>query len=136
MAPITFLGGGEIVRVAKVMAPREIRLEEAPIPSPGPGEILVRITAVVLCGSDMQYYAHRRIGDHELPPAISLGTRWQASSRPSDRTQMVLLRERPWWWTRPSRAASADIVSQAIRTSASASACSAVHPFGPDPMTP
>ncbi len=56
------------MRVAKVVAPREIRLEEAPVPSPGPGDILVRVKAVGLCGSDLQYYAHGRIGDHELAP--------------------------------------------------------------------
>ncbi len=66
-------GGGEVVRVAKVIAPREIRLEVAPVPSPGPGEVLVRVKAVGLCGSDPQYYAHGRIGDHELAPGQILG---------------------------------------------------------------
>ena len=61
------------MRVAKVVAPREIRLEEAPVPSPGPGEVLVRIKAVGLCGSDLQYYAQGRIGDHHLAPGHILG---------------------------------------------------------------
>jgi L-iditol 2-dehydrogenase len=61
------------MRVAKVVAPREIRLEEAPVPSPGPGEILIRIRAVGLCGSDLQYYAHGRIGELQFPTGHVLG---------------------------------------------------------------
>lgn len=61
------------MRVARVLAPREIRLEEAPVPSPGPGEILVRIKAVGLCGSDLQYYAHGRVGELQLQAGQILG---------------------------------------------------------------
>jgi L-iditol 2-dehydrogenase len=61
------------MRVAKVVAPREIRLEDAPIPSPSPGEVLVRIRAVGLCGSDLQYYAHGRIGDLKFGAGHILG---------------------------------------------------------------
>ena len=61
------------MRVAKVVAPREIRLEEAPVPSPGPGEILIRIRAVGLCGSDLHYYAHGRIGELQFPTGHVLG---------------------------------------------------------------
>lgn len=61
------------MRVAKVIAPREIRLEDAPVPSPGPGEALVRIKAVGLCGSDLSYYAHGRIGELQLPTSHILG---------------------------------------------------------------
>lgn len=61
------------MRVANVIGPREIRLEEAPIPSPGRGEALVRIKAVGLCGSDLQYYAQGRIGDQSLSTGHILG---------------------------------------------------------------
>lgn len=59
--------------VAKVIAPREIQLGEAPIPSPGPGEALVRVKAVGLCGSDLQYYAQGRIGDLHFSTGHILG---------------------------------------------------------------
>jgi L-iditol 2-dehydrogenase len=52
-----------VMRVARVVGPRELRLEDAPVPTPGPGEALVRIRAVGICGSDLHYYAHQRIGD-------------------------------------------------------------------------
>jgi L-iditol 2-dehydrogenase len=61
------------MRVAKVVAPREIRLDEAPVPTPGPGEALIRIKAVGLCGSDLQYYANGRIGDLHLSAGHILG---------------------------------------------------------------
>ncbi len=61
------------MRIAKVVAPRQIQLEEAPLPSPGPGEVLVRIKAVGVCGSDLQYYAHGRIGDLEFATGHVLG---------------------------------------------------------------
>ncbi len=61
------------MRVATVVGPRQIRLEEAPVPAPGPGDALVRIEAVGICGSDLHYYAHGRIGDSRLPAGHVLG---------------------------------------------------------------
>ncbi len=61
------------MRVARMMAPGTIRLEEAPVPAPGPGEALVRIRAVGICGSDIQYYAQGRIGDLEFATGHVLG---------------------------------------------------------------
>jgi len=61
------------MRVATVVAPREIRLDEAPVPSPGPGEVLIRVKAVGICGSDLQYYTQGRIGEHRLAAGHILG---------------------------------------------------------------
>ncbi len=61
------------MRVARIVAPGEIRLDEAPVPMPGPGEVLVRIRAVGLCGSDLHYYAQGRIGATQLPAGHILG---------------------------------------------------------------
>ncbi|HXZ43817.1 MAG TPA: alcohol dehydrogenase catalytic domain-containing protein, partial [archaeon] len=61
------------MRVAKVVTPREIHLEETPLPAPGPGEVLVRVKAVGICGSDLQYYAHGRIGDLQFTAGHVLG---------------------------------------------------------------
>jgi L-iditol 2-dehydrogenase len=61
------------MRIVKVVAPRQVRLEDAPVPSPGPGEVLVRIKAVGLCGSDLQYYAHGRIGEPQVSGGHILG---------------------------------------------------------------
>ena len=61
------------MRIARVMAPRQIRLEESSVPSAGPGEALVRIKAVGICGSDLQYYAQGRIGDLHFTAGHILG---------------------------------------------------------------
>lgn len=62
--------------------PNTLALQEAPIPSPDPGEVLVRVEAVGICGSDMHaYHGHdsRRpaplILGHEAAGTISSGPR-------------------------------------------------------------
>jgi L-iditol 2-dehydrogenase len=42
---------------------RDLRVEDRPTPDPGPGQVLVRIRSVGVCGSDVHYYTHGRIGD-------------------------------------------------------------------------
>ena len=61
------------MRVARVMAPKVMRLDDAPIPSPKPGEALVRITAIGICGSDLQYYTQGRIGELEFGAGHIMG---------------------------------------------------------------
>ena len=61
------------MRVARVMAPHAMRLDDAAMPVPKSGEALVRITAVGICGSDLQYYAQGRIGELEFGAGHILG---------------------------------------------------------------
>jgi L-iditol 2-dehydrogenase len=61
------------VRVAELAAPRQIRLTEAPMPVVGPHDVLVRVRAVGICGSDLHYYAEGRIGEQRLVPGHILG---------------------------------------------------------------
>ena len=44
------------MRKAVTTAPRQMAIVEAPEPVPGPGEALVRVEAVGLCGSDLHFY--------------------------------------------------------------------------------
>ena len=47
----------ESMRVAVYRSNADIRVEERPVPQPGPGELLVRIRASGICGSDvMEWY--------------------------------------------------------------------------------
>jgi threonine dehydrogenase-like Zn-dependent dehydrogenase len=48
--------------------PRDLRLEERPVPRPGPGEVLVRVRANGLCGSDLHFFEHALYG-----PGVVLG---------------------------------------------------------------
>jgi len=51
----------------------DLVLEERPVPRPGPQEVLVRVSAVGVCGSDVHYYEHGRIGDHVVRAPLVLG---------------------------------------------------------------
>ena len=62
-----------INRVAVLTRPLEIVLEERPVPAPGPREVLVEVSAVGVCGSDVHYYEHGRIGSHVVRAPLVLG---------------------------------------------------------------
>ena len=47
----------------------DIRVETAPDPVPGPGEVLVRVRAAGVCGSDLHRY--RRKDDHQTEPSMT-----------------------------------------------------------------
>ncbi|XP_010004247.1 PREDICTED: sorbitol dehydrogenase [Chaetura pelagica] len=51
----------------------EIRLENRPIPEPGPNEVLLRMHSVGICGSDVHYWQHGRIGDFVVKSPMVLG---------------------------------------------------------------
>ncbi|MCS7238876.1 MAG: alcohol dehydrogenase catalytic domain-containing protein [Thermoguttaceae bacterium] len=62
------------MRAAYFVSPRKIALLEEPEPAPpGPGEVLVRIDRLGVCGSDIHYYLEGRIGDQVLTFPASLG---------------------------------------------------------------
>src|SRR5919202_2829103 len=61
------------MKVAVLHRPGDIRIEERPMPEPGPGEVLVEITSVGVCGSDVHYYEHGRIGPHVVRAPLVLG---------------------------------------------------------------
>jgi L-iditol 2-dehydrogenase len=43
-------------RAARFYGPRDVRIEDVPVPAPGPGEILVRVLAATTCGTDLKAY--------------------------------------------------------------------------------
>ena len=58
---------------AVLRAPGEIVLERRPVPEPGPHEVLVAVHAVGICGSDVHYFEHGRIGDYVVEAPLVLG---------------------------------------------------------------
>lgn len=42
------------MRAAVLHAPNDLRLEEVPIPDPGPGEVLLRTLSAAICGTDLR----------------------------------------------------------------------------------
>ncbi|WP_030796097.1 NAD(P)-dependent alcohol dehydrogenase [Streptomyces sp. NRRL S-337] len=61
------------MRAAVLHGPEKLKLEERPVPTPGPGEVLIRVEAVGTCGSDVHYYRHGRIGDFVVRAPLVLG---------------------------------------------------------------
>jgi L-iditol 2-dehydrogenase len=57
---------------------RDIRLKQAPIPEPGPGEVLLKIASVGICGSDVHYYLEGRIGSQVVKDPIIMGHEFSA----------------------------------------------------------
>jgi L-iditol 2-dehydrogenase len=60
-------------RAAVLVRPREIVLEERPVPTPRPREVLVAVASVGVCGSDVHWYEHGRIGDLVVRAPLVLG---------------------------------------------------------------
>lgn len=61
------------MRASVLTAPRTIELQERPVPRPGPDEALVRVGSVGVCGSDVHYYEHGRIGAMVVDGPLVLG---------------------------------------------------------------
>jgi L-iditol 2-dehydrogenase len=58
---------------AVLYGPHDVRIEDRPVPEPAPGQVLVEIAAVGICGSDVHYYEHGRIGDYVVRDPMIIG---------------------------------------------------------------
>ena len=61
------------MKVVRLHAPNDLRQHDEPKPEPGPGEMLVRVTAVGICGSDLHWFGEAGIGDAKLKQPLVLG---------------------------------------------------------------
>lgn len=66
------------MRVARLYAWGDVRVEEEPVPIPGPGEVLIRVTACGVCGSDaLVWYVERKapavLGHEPVGEVVALG---------------------------------------------------------------
>lgn len=61
------------MRASVLTGPKTIELLERPVPEPGPDEALVRVGSVGVCGSDVHYYEHGRIGSMVVEGPLVLG---------------------------------------------------------------
>jgi len=64
---------GEKMKAAFLYEPGKIDFEELEVPKPGPGEVLVKVAACGLCGSDIHYYEHGKIGSFVVEAPLILG---------------------------------------------------------------
>jgi L-iditol 2-dehydrogenase len=59
---------------ARLHGPEDLRIEEVPQPqAPTAGQVLLRVRAVGICGSDLHTYRHARIGDTQLASPLVPG---------------------------------------------------------------
>ncbi|HYO38762.1 MAG TPA: NAD(P)-dependent alcohol dehydrogenase [Nocardioidaceae bacterium] len=61
------------MRVSVLRAARDLAVEERPEPEPGAHEVLVRVASVGVCGSDVHYFEHGRIGSYVVDSPLVLG---------------------------------------------------------------
>jgi L-iditol 2-dehydrogenase len=61
------------MKVARLHGVGDLRLAEEAAPEPGSGEVLVRVTAVGICGSDIHWYDESSIGGAQLVRPLVLG---------------------------------------------------------------
>ncbi len=58
----------------RLHGPTDLRVEQIPHPGPpGPDEVLLRVTAIGICGSDLHSYKDGRIGDSVWQEPLTLG---------------------------------------------------------------
>src|SRR3954466_14759409 len=71
-----------------------VRVDDVPVPEPQPGEVLVKIGASAICGSEMKSYRHpdARIGNsgHEMVGEI-VGTPGISAPRVGDRVAVNII---------------------------------------------
>lgn len=61
------------MKAAVLQQPLRVTIEDRGVPRPGPGEALVKVMAVGVCGSDVHYYEHGRIGPYVVREPLILG---------------------------------------------------------------
>lgn len=60
-------------RAAVLTSVRTIHIEDRPAPIPAPGEALVEVQAVGICGSDVHYFEHGRVGPYVVEHPMVIG---------------------------------------------------------------
>jgi len=66
------------MRASRLHGIRDIRIERLPHPVPGSGEVLLQVASVGVCGSDVHYYLHGRIGTQVVTSPIIMGHEFSA----------------------------------------------------------
>ena len=63
------------MKAAVLTALKTISIQEREIPLPDAGEVLIKVKHAGICGSDLHYYEHGRIGTQEVSTPWSWGMR-------------------------------------------------------------
>jgi L-iditol 2-dehydrogenase len=63
----------EKMRASVLLAANTLELQERPVPTPEPDEVLIRVTAVGVCGSDVHFFKDGHLGDWVVDRPLVLG---------------------------------------------------------------
>ncbi len=69
----------------RLHGPGDLRLHDEPVPLPGEGEKLLRVTTVGICGSDLHWFHEAGIGDDRLVKPLILGHEFTAVTEHGER---------------------------------------------------
>jgi len=58
------------MRAAVVVEPNRIEIQQVPVPEPGPDEVLIRVMAVGVCGSDLHFFVGRLQAETAYPMVL------------------------------------------------------------------
>ena len=68
----------QMMRVSRLHAAGDMRFDMAPRPEPGREEVLLKVAAVGVCGSDVHYYRDGGIGENKVTDPIVMGHEFSA----------------------------------------------------------
>ncbi|WP_044480382.1 NAD(P)-dependent alcohol dehydrogenase [Paenibacillus antibioticophila] len=63
----------KMMQAAVLDAPFKLEVRQVPVPKLGADEALIKVHCIGICGSDVHYYEHGRIGRYEVKQPIILG---------------------------------------------------------------
>ncbi len=63
----------DLMTASVLVEPRVLEVRDVAVPPLEPGDVLVELTAVGLCGSDVHFYEHGRVGDLVVHQPLILG---------------------------------------------------------------
>jgi L-iditol 2-dehydrogenase len=73
------------MKVLRLHGSHDVRLHQEPLPVPQPGEALLHISVVGICGSDLHWFSETSIGDAKLAHPLVLGHEFAAVTESGER---------------------------------------------------
>ena len=73
------------MKALRLHAPGDLRIHEEARPQSGPGEIVLHVKAVGICGSDLHWFGEGSIGDARLEKPLVLGHEFAATTETGNR---------------------------------------------------
>jgi L-iditol 2-dehydrogenase len=66
------------MKAARLYGPRDFRIDDLAVPVPGPGQVLLQVLSVGVCGSGVHYFLDGGIGDDKIKEPFVIGHEFSA----------------------------------------------------------